>query len=247
MTLSATPPLLASSLLHIVLFLFSRAHPFNLLPLLHSIPHFCLQTVRFFFDLMSIVLSLLFTCWLHLLPAVHSLPCLRLLRSCWWLPTTYPGKACDTLQFHNFFFAAPFPTTHIEHLFFWCYLSNSFSTSMFATLFSKPPHTLALTYILPSNTPCCDVDLHIFGVSMVVELSLYQLRFSFHVCVTCHQPWVWLCVSSAFSRLRNASRCAVTLCVPKKLQTPAVLVRHRSILVQFCLRCLELEALLFPL
>ena len=115
-TLSATPPLLASSLLHIVLFLFSRAHPFNLLSLLHSIPHFFLQTVRFFFcDLMSIVLSLLFTCWLHLLPAVHSLPCLRSLRSCWGLPTTYPGKACDTLQFHCFFFAAPFPTTHTEH------------------------------------------------------------------------------------------------------------------------------------
>ena len=164
---------------------------------------------------MSIVLSLLFTCWLHLLPAVHSLPCLRLLRSCWWLPTTYPGKACDTLQFHNYFL----PHRSQQHTLNTCF-SGVTCRILFplpcSPLFSKPPHTLALTYIFPSNTPCCDVDLHVFGVSMVMELSLYQLRFSFHVCVTCHQPWVWLCVSSAFSRLRNASRCAVTFCVPKK-------------------------------
>ena len=218
-TLSATPPLLASSLLHIVLLLLSLEHTDS--TCCHScIPSHissCKQSVSFF-DLMSIVLSLLFTCWLHLLSAVHSPPCLRLLRSCWWAAHNLPWEGLRYLTVSLLFFAAPFPPTHIEHhLFFWCHLSNSFSTSMFATLFSKPPHALALTYIFPSNTPSCDVDLHVLGVSMVMELSLYQLRFFFHVCVTCHQPCGAACVSSAFSRLRNSSRRAVTCCVKKKV------------------------------
>ena len=129
-----------------------------------------------------------------------------------------PWEGLRYLTVSLLFFAAPFPTTHIEQ---YCFSGVTcrilFSTSMFATLFSKPPHTLALTYIFsvqhrmlrrrPSRLWCFDGH----GIVIVPTALLVQ-------CLRHMPPTMGVaCVWCAFSRLRNASRCAVTFCVPKKV------------------------------
>ena len=180
-------------------------------------PTFLLANSPFlFFDLMSIVLSLLFTCWLHLLPAVHSLPCLRLLRSCWWLPTTYPGLACDTLQFHCYVL----PHRSQQHTL----NTTVFLVSLVQFFFHFHVHHFVL------QTACFGIDVH-FSVQHPILRRRSTRPWCFDgpgivivptaLLVPClrHMPPTMgvACVSCAFSRLRNASRCAVTFCVPEKV------------------------------